>query len=89
MFEFDEMVLLVEAWFHKDTPNNKKEFLETPKNKLVKYHSTLGRSIRNEFKLWETEWKPDMHDGVDCSPNHPDQLSMRVIENVWDRLQNS
>jgi hypothetical protein len=89
MHEFKEMVDIVENWFHKDTDENKKEFLETSQDKLVKYHTTLGRSIRNEFKLWDREWKSDVRDGVDYSPDHPDQLSMRVIKEVWLRVQNS
>lgn len=87
MHEFKEMVCIVENWFYKDTDENKKEFLETPKEKLVKYHTSLGRSIRNEFKLWDREWKPDIRAGVDYSPDHPDQISMRVIEEVWNRLK--
>ncbi len=88
MHEFKEMVGIVENWFYKDTDENKKEFLETPQEKLIKYHTTLGRSIRNEFKLWDREWKPDIRDGVDYSPDHPDQLSMQVIKEVWLKVQN-
>lgn len=88
--EYEEMVDIVEGWFHKDTDENKKEFLETPKEKLIKYHTTLGRSIRNEFKLWETNWTPEINEkGFDCSPFHPDQISMSIIEDVWKRLTNS
>jgi hypothetical protein len=85
---FEDMVCVVEAWFRRDTIKNKKAFLDTPKEDLSKYyHSTLGRTIRNEFKLWETEWKPDVRDGIDHSPDHPDHISMRVIEEVWERLK--
>ncbi len=89
MFEFKEMADIVESWFHKETDKSKQEFLETPKEKLVKYHTSLGRSIRNEFKLWDREWKADIRGGVDYSPDHPDHISMRVIEEVWTRLKNS
>lgn len=89
MQEFKEMVDIVESWFRKETDKNKKEFLNTSKEDLVGYHTSLGRSIRNEFKLWDREWKADIRDGVDHSPDHPDQISMRVIEEVWSRLKNS
>lgn len=89
MFEFKEMTDVVEGWFRKESDKSKQEFLETPKEKLVKYHTSLGRSIRNEFKLWDREWKADIRDGVDYSPDHPDQISMRVIEEVWNRLKSS
>lgn len=85
---FEDMVTQVTTLLNKDTLKEiKKEFVNTPKNKLVKFHSTLGRTIRNEFKLWETEWKPEIRDGVDYSPDHPDQLSMRVMEEVWEKLK--
>jgi hypothetical protein len=25
--------------------------------------------------------------GIDCSDNHPDAISMRIIEEVWNREQ--
>ena len=89
MYEINEMIGIVENWLSKTDEKNKKEFLETPKEKLISYHTTLGRSIRNEFKLWDREWKPDVRNGVDYSPDHPDQISMRVIQGVWERLRSS
>jgi hypothetical protein len=87
---FEDMVTQVVALLKKDTLKEiKKEFVNTPKDQLVKFHSTLGRTIRNEFKLWEIEWKPEIRNGVDYSPDHPDQLSMRVMEEVWEKLKNS
>lgn len=86
MHSVDEMVVLVEGWFHRGSATDQQKFMNTPREKLAVYHSSLGRSIRNEFKLWETEWKPEIINGVDHSPQHPDQISMRVIENVWDKL---
>lgn len=89
MHEFEDMVSLVQGWLRKETEQRKKEFLNTPKEKLEMYHSSLGRSIRNEFKLWDREWVADIQDGTDCSPDHPDQVSMKVIETVWERQQSS
>lgn len=89
MQEFEDMVSVVHGWFLKESDDTKKQFIETRKKDLISYHTTLGRSIRNEFKLWEREWVTDIREGVDYSPDHPDQLSMRVIETVWERLQSS
>ena len=83
------MVGIVEGWFQKENNETKRQFLETPKEELISYHTTLGRKIRNEFKLWDIEWKPEIKNGVDYSPNHPDQVSMKVIETVWEKLKNS
>ena len=86
MNTFEEMVSLVCNWFERESDKAKSEFLNTPKEKLVSYHTSLGRSIRNEFKLWETNWTPDIQNGVDYSPEHPDQVSMEIIETVWEKL---
>jgi hypothetical protein len=90
MYNFEDMVNEVENLLKKETLKEiRKEFVNTPKTKLVMYHGTLGRTIRNEYKLWETHWTPDIRDGgVDYSPDHPDQVSMRVIGEVWERLKN-
>lgn len=53
---------------------------------LVMVHHTIGRHIRNRYKLWELEWEPVIKDGVDISEHHPDAVSMRVIEAVYKVL---
>ena len=63
------------------------QFVDTPQEKLVRYHDSLGRMIRNEFKMWDEHWTPDIINGADCSPNHPDQRSQQVIEETWKQLQ--
>lgn len=61
-------------------------FLETPREDLIKFHSSFGRDIRNELKLWQRTWEPEIEGHCDYSPNHPDQVSMRLIEEAWDEL---
>lgn len=63
------------------------QFVDTPRANLVRYDSLLGRMIRNEFKMWEEDWTPHIINGVDTSPDHPDQRSQRVIEQTWEQLQ--
>ena len=63
------------------------QFVDTPRDSLVKYHPLLGRMVRNEFKMWEDYWTPEIINGVDVSPDHPDQRSQRVIEQTWEQLQ--
>lgn len=62
-------------------------FVDCPQDRLARYNDSLGRMLRNEFKMWDTEWKPEVVNGVDVSPEHPDQRSQRIIEYCWDRLQ--
>lgn len=64
----------------------KDEFKNTPREQLVSYHSSLGRKIRNRYKLWQNSWETELINGVDHSPNHPDQISMRIIEKIWDKM---
>lgn len=61
-------------------------FVNTSKKDLIQYHDSLGRLIRNSFGLWHRPWTPKIKDGVDVSPDHPDAVSMKVIETIWARL---
>jgi hypothetical protein len=85
--EFIEMVNEVYGWFQEIPASQKKIFKDTKQECLVLYHDSLGRNIRNHFKLWETKWTPEIRDGIDYSPNHPDAISQRIIEAVWDKVQ--
>lgn len=58
-----------------------------PESELIMYHHSAGRYIRNTYKLWTYEWEPELIDGVDHSPNHPDAVSMKIIKLLWARLQ--
>jgi hypothetical protein len=62
------------------------DLLSVARDELFTLHHTLGRSIRNEFLLWAKAWTPDLIDGVDYSNDHPDAISSRIIEQVWDML---
>lgn len=56
------------------------------KENLIALHHSFGRSIRNTYDLWQRDWVPEIEDGIDVSPNHPDAVSMRIIETVWERI---
>jgi hypothetical protein len=62
-------------------------FVDCSRTDLVRYHHSLGRMLRNEFKMWEHDWTPEIVNGVDVSPDHPDQRSQRIIEQAWTLLQ--
>ena len=42
-------------------------------------HDTLGRAIRNKYNLWEIPWEPELRDGIDWSPEHPDCISDTIL----------
>jgi hypothetical protein len=86
--EFNDIVKIVEKQIRND-PKLYYHLKSCRQNELIRYHHTLGRSIRYEFKLWDREWKPDISNGIDISPRHPEQVSMSVIEKVWENIQSS
>ena len=81
------MVEEVRGWLAGASTEEHESFVTTKLEDLGQYHHTVGESIRNRFGLWEQEWTPLMKDGVDHSPDHPDQVSMEVIEEVWESFQ--
>ena len=84
-----QIVFDVLSWFNEDVEDEFiDEFMQTPRDELIMYHHTLGREIRNKYKLWTYEWTPVIIDGFDMSPDHPDAVSMKIIEDVWDLIHN-
>lgn len=79
------MANIVESWLEQKEEKILLEFLFTEKHELIKYHSTTNRDIRNHFSLWSYEWEPDIRGGVEYSLEHPHQVSMQVLEEVWRR----
>lgn len=79
----EEMVTEVLAWLSEESPEIQKEFRGCGYENLISYHHSLGQDIRNHFGLWEYMWMPLLQEGIDCSEEHPDAISMRVIEKVW------
>lgn len=56
------------------------------KDDLYSLHHTLGQSIRNKHNFWENKWTPELINGVDHSPYHPDNISMTIIEIIYFKL---
>lgn len=54
------------------------------KARLVKFHMSVGMSIRNTFNLWHPlNPYTDINDPL--AENFPDQVSQRVIERLWQK----
>ena len=58
---------------------------------VVSFHFTLGMWIRNKYGLWNSnnplvQGEPQIKDGIDYSPHHPDAVSGRIIEKVHDYI---
>lgn len=87
MVDIDQMSETVMEWFDELDKNDQESFIAIAEEDLINLHQSLGRSIRNEFKLWEHEWTPELVNDIDCSNDHPDAISMLVITQVWRDLQ--
>lgn len=61
------------VWFQNESP--------------AMMHLTLGMHLRNHCGMWETVWVPELIDGVDHSPNHPDAISSKVIRDYQAKLK--
>lgn len=72
--------------FHCQPAELQEDFKNCTEQALVGYHHTLGQHLRNHFRLWERKWEPEIVNGVDRSPDHPDTVSMQVIHNVWKKV---
>jgi len=49
------------------------------RDQLIMGHHSTGRAIRNNYRLWE-----ENHPAV--GDKHPDDVSMEIMEQVWDRV---
>ena len=83
----DCMVHRVMEWYAVAPESVQDEFRTTNPDNLIQYHNSLGRDIRNAFDLWDIDWTPVMEGEIDCSPDHPDQVSLEVIKQVHQRVQ--
>ena len=83
--KFNDMVQYVVA-APDISEEERKEFHATmatmPKEDLSMFHMTLGKHLRNKFGLWSFGWttEVDTRTCCDMSKNHPDSISMAVIE---------
>jgi hypothetical protein len=74
---YDKAYALMEEIYENFSDEDKDWFLK--ENPAV-MHLGLGMHIRNHAALWTYPWEPELIDGVDHSPNHPDAVSSKVIK---------
>lgn len=78
------------------TDNERAILRETYRSELPIFHHSTGRHIRNYYDLWKDgnplttlNYVPEIRNGVDWSERHPDAVSTKIIEAVWERVTNS
>lgn len=90
---FDEIVALE---LSKLTKTDVAVLTSLKRDELTQLHHWYGQALRNEYQLWHTSpltkrWREDpssrdIRQGIDYSDDHPDSVSMKLIEAIWDRL---
>lgn len=53
--------------------------LSLEKEEMIKYHHSIGRWIRNTFKLW-------FEDNPTLNGKHPDDVSGEILEGIWETV---
>lgn len=53
---------------------------------MIQFHHSTGMWVRNHYGLWKKSWEPEIKNGVDWSPQHPDAISARILELVWTKV---
>ncbi len=73
----------VEIILSEMTGRDKLLVRNTKKEDLVKFHSGWGNEIRNRLGLWEG------NDALmrDANEIHPDSVSTKIMEAVWEEMQ--
>jgi hypothetical protein len=78
---------LTEDEILQDLINNQDSriIIENSKSDLIMLHHSLGRTIRNDYRLWHED-NPINHKGNYewDSEHHPDQISQRIIEKLYE-----
>lgn len=64
---------------------DKQAIRNTSKDDLVRYHRGWGTGIRNQYGLWRGNQA--LIEDACHKPCHPDTASNRIIEAVWQALQ--
>lgn len=62
------------------------ELKSTDVEDLIDWHHSLGQHIRNKYKLWSRSWIPNIVNGCDISEDHPDAISMKIIQEIYKML---
>lgn len=79
---------IVESILSVLTKEEKSELASIDESKLCLLHHSFGQWIRNTYSIWDVHWEPQLENGVDMSPNHPDAISMDIIRMVYKRVSN-
>lgn len=67
----------------------KKHLASKRKDELIGLHLGWGMAIRNWLGLWSPYSEIIRDFGTRTTNNHPDDVSMYIIEKIWEKLQDN
>ena len=83
----DENIEHIAESFCKTLNTSDKEIIVSEMNNAPhRMRGSIAQYIRNKYKLWDREWKPEIIDGVDHSPNHPENVSDKIVDRIMEKL---
>jgi len=87
--KLSEIVELVHKEILEMSEEEQSYFFRMPYNNIsfTVLHQGFGMHIRNKYNLWSFDWDPEIVDGIDYSPYHPDQVTITILEEVWKKGQ--
>lgn len=93
-FTYEELLEDLERWATRHHAERGQLLALGDRGELIQLHHSFGRWVRNWYGLWREnnplttlEYVPEVVNGTDVSSRHPDAVSMRLIEDLYKRLQ--
>jgi hypothetical protein len=77
---------IVDDWIAQMSPIDKHTLKDMRKEELIGLHHGTGTAIRNHYLLWNPD-NPFTDNSDAMGEKFADQVSQRIIERAWGRLQ--
>lgn len=75
----------IQALYQKSCDKDRQEIVERPEEDMIEFHHTLGRWMRNEWKLWEDGPLKDYFATLGIW--HPDDMSGIILDSFCRYLK--
>ena len=76
---------IVDDMLKRMSPVDKHICGHTSKDRLIGFHHGVGTSIRNYYRLWDDN-NPYTDNSDPMGDFFADQVSQRIIEGIWEKL---
>ncbi len=82
---------IVQAVFEDLQPSDFDVLKQVQRDDMIQFHHSVGMFIRNQYLLWDENnpltmlnYEPQVVNGMDENPKHPDAVSQEILRRVWD-----